>query len=180
LEKPLTVRANRDEPRLEGGKVADQQAGKPPPPKDHSHPYEVVRGLFISGHPDHSRDFLKEGVHAVIDLEGDIDSSIPDAEEQKQKTLYLYWPIEDGPMPDESTVRAIAAFVARAIDDGNKVLVHCRSGHNRSGLICARTLIEKGISPQDAIDTVREKRKDVDVLGNENFVRWLLEETPPN
>jgi protein-tyrosine phosphatase len=160
--------------------VADQEARKPPPPADHSHPYEVVPGLYISGHPDHSNDFLRKGVHAVVDLEGDIDTAVPEAEEQKQTTLYVYWPIEDGPMPDEATVRALASFVARALERGSKVLVHCRSGHNRSGLICARVLIEQGMSPEEAVKTVREKRKDGEALGNENFVTWLLSETPPN
>jgi protein-tyrosine phosphatase len=158
--------------------MADQEAGKPPPAADHSHPYEVVSGLFISGHPDRSQDFLREGVHVVIDLEGDIDSAIPDAEEQREKTLYVYWPIEDGPMPDEGTVRAIASLVARALDDRKRVLVHCRSGHNRSGLICARTLIDQGMSAHEAIDTVRAKRKDGEALGNENFVKWLQSEGP--
>jgi protein-tyrosine phosphatase len=157
--------------------MADQEKGKPPPPEDHTHAYEVASGLFISGHPDRAHDFLKEGVHAVIDLEGDIDSSLPETEEQAKKTLYLYWPIEDGPMPDPGTVRAIAAFVARAMDDGNKVLVHCRSGHNRSGLICARTLIERGMGARDAIELVREKRKDGEALGNPHFVEWLQGES---
>lgn len=91
-------------------------------------------------------------------------------------TLYLYWPIEDGDMPDAATVRSIASLMARLIAENNKVLVHCRSGHNRSGLICARTLIEQGVSPQDAVDTVRSKRGDGHALDNESFVEWLLGE----
>jgi protein-tyrosine phosphatase len=157
-----------------------QQQPKSNPPADHSHPYEVVPGLYISGHPDRSQDFLSHGVNAVIDLEGDIDTSIPEREGQEETTLYLYWPVEDGAMPDEATVRSIASFVARGIDEGRKVLVHCRSGHNRSGLICARTLIELGMAPDEAIDTVREKREDGAALSNENFVNWLRNERPPD
>lgn len=146
------------------------------PPADHSHPYEVVSGLYISGHPDRSQDFLREGVNAVIDLEGDIDASIPESEGQESTSLYLYWPIEDGPMPDAATVRSIASFTARLLSEDNAVLVHCRSGHNRSGLICARTLIELGMSPEEAIQTVREKRGDGHALTNDNFVAWLRSE----
>jgi protein-tyrosine phosphatase len=159
--------------------MTKQAEGKPPPPADHSHPYEVVPGLYISGHPERSQDFLSQGVHAVIDLEGDIDTSIPEKEGQDETTLYLYWPIEDGAMPDAGTVRSIASFVARGIDEGRRVLVHCRSGHNRSGLICARTLIELGMDAEKAIDTVQEKRKDGAALSNENFVAWLMQESPP-
>lgn len=149
---------------------------KPPAPRDHSHPYEVAPGLYISGHPDHSNDFLSRGIDAVVDLEGEVDTSLPQGEGQSSTTLYLYWPIADGDMPDASTVRSIASLMARLIAEENKVLVHCRSGHNRSGLICARTLIEQGMSPRDAIDAVRTKRGDGHALDNENFVEWLLKE----
>jgi protein-tyrosine phosphatase len=159
--------------------VSEQRKETRPPPADHSHPYEVAEGLFISGHPEHSRDFLTRGVDAVIDLEGDIDSSISEAESPDLKTLYIYWPIEDGALPDVATVRALAAFVARSLDEKKEVLVHCRSGHNRSGLICARTLIEQGLAPDEAIETVRRQRRDGQALGNENFVNWLRQEQPP-
>ena len=148
------------------------------PPSDHNHPYEIVSGLFISGHPDHTRDFMSQGVSAVIDLEGDVDTSLPQEEEQGDTTLYVYWPIEDAEMPQPTTVRSIASFVANLMDSGEKVLVHCHSGHNRSGLICARTLIAKGMESQKAIDTVRAKRGDGHALDNEDFVRWLEQERP--
>jgi protein-tyrosine phosphatase len=156
---------------------ASDENEKPAPPPDHSHPYEVAKGLYISGHPDRSQDFLKQGVHAVIDLEGNIDTAVPEAESQRETTLYLYWPIEDGPMPEPGVVRSIASFTARLLAEGNKVLVHCQAGHNRSGLICARTLIEQGADPEEAIARVRAKRGDGHALENENFVQWLRDES---
>lgn len=144
------------------------------PPPDHSHPYEVADHLFISGHPDHARDFLEKGIDAVIDLEGDVDSSIPEKESQGNTTIYVYWPIKDEEkMPDEDSVRSLAVFVARLLDDDKEVLVHCRSGHNRSGMVCARTLIERGASPEEAIKAVRDGRGDGEALTNETFVDWL-------
>jgi protein-tyrosine phosphatase len=156
----------------------EPMAHKKEAPADHSHPYEIVPGLYISGHPDRTHDFMSRGVSAVIDLEGDVDTSIPQKEQQEDTTLYLYWPIEDDQMPQESIVRSIASFVAALMDDGDKVLVHCHSGHNRSGLICARTLIARGMEAEEAIATVREKRGDGHALENEHFVRWLRNENP--
>jgi protein-tyrosine phosphatase len=69
--------------------------------------------------------------------------------------------------------------VAALLDEDKRVLVHCRSGHNRSGMICARALIEQGKQPEDAIRNVREKRGDGHALENEGFVEWLTGETPP-
>jgi protein-tyrosine phosphatase len=147
------------------------------PPPDHNHPYKVVDHLFISGHPDHARDFLEKGVDAVIDLEGDVDSAIPEKEGQKDTTIYVYWPIKDEEeMPDADNVRGLANFVAGLLDADKEVLVHCRSGHNRSGMVCARTLIHKGWSPDDAIKAVRDGRGDGEALTNQTFVDWLRDE----
>ena len=81
-------------------------------------------------------------------------------------------------MPNEHVVRSIASLVANLLENDENVLVHCKAGHNRSGLICARTLIERGYSPDDAIQQVREKRGDGHALTNENFVDWLRGEKP--
>ncbi len=150
-----------------------------PLPQDHNVPYEVIDGLFISGHPDHAKDFLAKDVQVVVDLQGDVDTSVIESEEQGNTTLYVYWPVEDDAMPNPHVVRNIARLVAGALATGEKVLVHCKAGHNRSGLICARTLIEQGKSPEEAIETVRTKRGDGHALNNENFVRWLQNEKPP-
>ncbi|MQA99342.1 MAG: hypothetical protein GEU78_03470 [Actinobacteria bacterium] len=147
-----------------------------PPPEDHAKPYEVARGLFISGRPDHARDFMRHGVDAVIDPEGDVDEAVMEAQQQKH-VIYLYWPISDEfIMPDPDSVRRVAGLVAGLLDDGKEVLVHCKSGHNRSGMICARALIEQGMDPQEAIDKVRDGRADGEALNNPTFVRWLLDE----
>jgi protein-tyrosine phosphatase len=91
--------------------------------------------------------------------------------------MYVYWPIEDeDQMPDETSVRGLSSFVARLIDERKDVLVHCRSGHNRSGMVCARSLIELGWKPDDAIQAVRDGRSDGKALTNQTFVDWLLEE----
>lgn len=155
---------------------ADQRHKHPPPP-DHARPYEVVGGLFISGHPDHANDFMRKGVDVVVDLEGDVDTAVPEEEGQRGTTVYLYWPIEDKEeMPEEELVRSIAGFVSSLLDRDKEVLVHCRSGHNRSGLVCARTLIERGTDPSEAIELVRKGRSDGHALTNETFVKWLENE----
>ena len=79
-------------------------------------------------------------------------------------------------MTTTDVVRSIAHFVSTLLDRDKEVLVHCRSGHNRSGLVCARTLIERGMSPDDAIEHVRSGRSDGRALTNETFVEWLKRE----
>jgi hypothetical protein len=55
---------------------------------------------------------------------------------------------------------------------GKKVNIRCQAGLNRSGLVTALTLMVSGMSAQDAINTLREKRSDY-ALCNGEYERWL-------
>ncbi len=99
---------------------------------------------------------------------------LPERAELEQ-FLVVWWPIDDGPMPDEETVRELATFIAALRHRGKRILVHCMGGNNRSGLVVARTLIELGYPPSEAIETVREAIPTA--LSNPHFEEWLLEET---
>ncbi|MDQ3931843.1 MAG: dual specificity protein phosphatase family protein [Actinomycetota bacterium] len=78
-------------------------------------------------------------------------------------------------MPDEETIRWLARRVSAWLDEGLSVLVRCKAGLNRSGLVVARTLVERGFQPQEAIDLIR-RRRHRRALNNRAFVGWLLGE----
>lgn len=73
----------------------------------------------------------------------------------------------------DDQLHMIADIVVEALDRGDKVLVHCQAGVNRSNLITALALIKKGRTPEEAIALLREKRSEV-VLANSTFEDWLL------
>ena len=56
---------------------------------------------------------------------------------------------------------------------GDRVLIRCQAGLNRSGLVTALILIKDGMSPERAIELIRECRGE-DALFNQNFADWLL------
>ena len=58
---------------------------------------------------------------------------------------------------------------------GDRVLVRCQAGLNRSGLVLALILIKDGLSAQEAIARIRDNRGN-DALFNNNFCNWLLTE----
>jgi protein tyrosine/serine phosphatase len=41
------------------------------------------------------------------------------------------------------------------LDKGQSILIHCRSGLGRAGMISARLLVESGVEPETAIERVR-------------------------
>jgi protein-tyrosine phosphatase len=72
--------------------------------------------------------------------------------------------------------------VAHSLQKGEKVLVHCGAGLNRSGVVAARAMMYLGVGHDVAISLLRQARSP-DALFNRGFVRWLeaedgLDNTP--
>jgi ADP-ribosyl-[dinitrogen reductase] hydrolase len=74
---------------------------------------------------------------------------------------FIHLPIRDlqapGPDFDAAWREAGPALQAR-LDRGEAILVHCRGGRGRAGTVAARLLIERGLTPDAAIDAVRAVR----------------------
>jgi protein-tyrosine phosphatase len=58
---------------------------------------------------------------------------------------------------------------------GDRLLVRCQAGLNRSGLVTALILMSTGLDAETAINEIRKKRADV-ALFNTEYVTWLLTE----
>ncbi|MDP9021745.1 MAG: dual specificity protein phosphatase family protein [Actinomycetota bacterium] len=133
-------------------------------------PFEIVPGLYQSGTP------RQVDADVVMNLQMRPPSYLPE-QPQAEQFISMWWPIHDGPMPDARMVRSLATFISRLLDEERRVLIHCAAGNNRSGLVVARTLIERGRSPQEAIGAVRSAIPSA--LSNPEFESWLLNERPP-
>ena len=74
-----------------------------------------------------------------------------------------FWtlPIEDGGVPRASESREVGALVeqiAAAAKRGMNVVIHCRGGLGRSGLLAGCVLVAAGIGADDALRMLRECR----------------------
>lgn len=79
----------------------------------------------------------------------------------------------DGPtVPDEEQLYSLAKHINFCRKHG-RTLVHCQAGLNRSGLLAGLALVLSGLSPTDAISTLRKGRSPA-VLCNPKFEKWLL------
>ena len=68
---------------------------------------------------------------------------------------------------------AVASERLRAhLDAGENIVVHCRGGLGRAGMISARLLVETGIDPDVAMARVRTARRGaIETSGQEHWVR---------
>jgi len=101
-------------------------------------------------------------VSLIEDIEFD-GLAVPELPE-KAADLGLRWmhlPIVDAGIPDmtfEERWETTGKELRRVLKDGGRIVVHCRGGLGRTGMIAARLLVEFGMEPHAAIAKVRNAR----------------------
>ena len=72
---------------------------------------------------------------------------------------FLRFPIPDRGLPaNQQKARALAADIATRMDRGQGVLIHCRAGIGRTGLLACAVLRHRGASADEALRLVSEAR----------------------
>jgi ADP-ribosyl-[dinitrogen reductase] hydrolase len=91
------------------------------------------------------------------------DLKIPDIGHQVTRR-FMEWhhlPIEDGSVPDAAFEAGWAANSARLrslLMAGANILIHCKGGLGRAGMVAGRLLVEMGVEPDTAIRKIRAAR----------------------
>jgi protein-tyrosine phosphatase len=83
------------------------------------------------------------------------------ADIQSRGMMWFHLPIRDVSTPNaefEAEWPAHSRKLRALLDASENVLVHCRGGLGRAGMISARLLVESGVEPEAAIDRVRAAR----------------------
>ena len=121
--------------------------------------------------------FLKgKGVTAIVSL---AESPLDEKALGERGFKYHHFPVTDGSRPSLTAMRAIVETIARLIDDGEAVAVHCAAGLGRTGTVLALYLVHTGLSAKDATKAVREreplaienKRQEEAVVEYEEFLK---------
>lgn len=119
------------------------------------HVFEVYPGLYQGSKILSSIDIDKvEGlkINTVIDLEGGFDPPMYFLDS------YLFWPFLDLPLlPDLRELDRVGVFGAAHLLDKKNVLVHCRCGLNRSGLVCGQIMRFMGMSGPQILKIINDK-----------------------
>jgi protein-tyrosine phosphatase len=113
----------------------------------------------------------QHALSAVIDLDAGLDAGIPCHPNQ---VIYVYYPFRDEAVPTLHKLHAIARLGAALIVAGERVLVHCQMGLNRSALVAGLVLIYGGLSGEAAVSRLQERRPGA--LYNEAFAAYLRDQ----
>lgn len=77
---------------------------------------------------------------------------------QEEGILFYHLPIRDRGVPQQKETNVLVPLIVQQLVAGKHVLVHCRGGLGRAGMICACCLGHFGYTGKDAIDMVRKQR----------------------
>lgn len=91
---------------------------------------------------------------------------------------WRHLPIADYSVPTatfEKEWEAHGKEIRAMLRGGGDIVVHCKGGLGRAGMIAARLLVELGMAPEQAIKEVRNVRKGaIETLAQETLIRRAL------
>lgn len=171
---------------LRSGSFQAGAAGPPAPPSLHWVLDRQLAGMAQPGLIRPLEDDLAymqaRGVTALVTL-----TEEPLADEARKRLLshgvqtLLHSPIRDMGVPSVARAAMLSRELARLLADGQVVVVHCRGGVGRTGVVLALVLMTQGLPASAAIEFVRSiQPRYIQTDGQEAFVRlmesWLLDD----
>jgi protein-tyrosine phosphatase len=113
---------------------------------------------------DEVANWRRQRIHTVVSLltpEEEREFSLENEGEQTRSEgiNFVAVPVCDRQVPDsESEIQAVVRQLDEDLSGGRNVLIHCRQGIGRSGLLAACLLINRGRSPEAALQDISEVR----------------------
>lgn len=97
--------------------------------------------------------------HKITDLVRVCDPSYDTSSIEAAGISVHDWAFEDGAPPPEDVIEKWRKLTKETFKKGGVIAVHCVAGLGRAPVLVCISLIEKGMSPEDAIAHVRRQRK---------------------
>ena len=126
--------------------------------------------VYVGGNEFTPGDLMAAGIGVVVSLHpGPVWLDDPDLG-IRHLTAY----VEDGDtLPGSREESEVVSFAAQGLAAGERLLLHCHGGKNRSCYLAARLMMNTGVDPERAVRALLHARGP-DTLVNEVFAAALL------
>lgn len=145
-------------------------------------PGKKIRGIYGDWHRDLEKDLVRircvHGASVLVCLVPPEELALLGVSElpgraQRLGFEVVQFPIQDVSVPDSiERLRDLVVHILDAAAVGKTVVIHCRGGLGRSGLVAACCLVARGMDDRTAMEAVRATREGtIETPAQEQFVR---------
>lgn len=144
--------------------------------------YSSIRNWYWDRDLDADISILKDsGCNHLVTLVEGFELDLMRVQDLGEKVIaaginWIHYPIVDGSVP-ESRFDELRRELSSYLENGEKVIVHCRGGLGRAGTLATTLLVDSGeYSPEEALLKVRSVRRGaVETLEQELFIERLVQ-----
>ncbi len=130
---------------------------KPRPPGNFSFIDDKVAGSAMLHEPENVDWLVNKSIKVIISLDPDIPDEVIERINELGLKHYVM-PIVNFSAPTLEQLDEIVRVIAKHVERGEKVLVHCWAGCGRTGTVLAAYLIWKGMDAHTAVAELRGMR----------------------
>lgn len=95
-----------------------------------------------------------------LGITGNVSMEAERIDNPKGVAAYLWLPTIDHAAPSQDKLMIGVKSIESMIKEGHKVYIHCKNGHGRGPTMGAAYYIYKGMSVQEAVDYIKERRSE--------------------
>jgi len=130
---------------------------------------EITPQLYCGGqhYPEGLQEMLDKGITGIVNMR---EAHLSDVDKGIAGPNHLHLATRDNTPPQVDDLVKGAEFIRDQIEDGGKVYVHCGVGVGRAPTMTAAYLITTGLSPDEALKTIRKKRPFIHLTGRQRKV----------
>ena len=106
-------------------------------------------------------ELIKKNITVDISLEGE------NMDHPKGAKVFCWLPTKDHTSPTPQQLQTGVDMITSVVKQKQKAYVHCQNGHGRAPTLVAAYYISKGMTTEDAIKKIQEKRSTIHLEENQ-------------
>ena len=117
------------------------------------------------------------GVNHIVSLlevheEREVDLGLEAELCAKHGLRFTSFPIPDRGLPETEPAKSLAHELCEEVSEGAHLVIHCRAGIGRTGIVASAVLINSGYSARESLEAV-SKARGVEVPDTEEQAEWV-------